>query len=596
MKCVRLSPENSALELQQLLDTALPGDLYQFAPGTYRCALRMTQSGTAEAPIRIEAEQAGTVVLTGADVVESWIKAEEYPGQWVAELDVSHLPPEPKYGLLDGRREQLFVDGMPYRQVLNAEDMLPGCFRVDAGKVFFVPQAFTGEIREGQLEIDAMEITGGGTQQIDRSSPANCWQFLLKDFNPAHHCIEVTTRKEIFVTGQHDDHSSVGYLEIRGLSFRASADAPQQSMVRFCGHHLLIEDCLFEYGNARGFDLRTDDSVMRGCVTRLNSQMGFSGYGDRNLMENCALLYNNTQHSSFVCFEQGGCKICRTGEWTLRNIRCVGNDGPGIWFDIDNHDAVIENCWCERNSGPGIMYEISHDAVIRNNVCVANGHAAQKDVRLDRYQNSVGAEEQVYGQGILVQMSRNTQVLHNTCVGNARCGIELRHHPYQQAGFEGHSSERYILRDNLVKNNLLVDNGWDNLAITTQPRNPVKADEVRDNLHDYNFFHSSCSLRQYGGNLIAYSRSGKVQANGTMSLEEWRASSHQDLNSLQWDPLFVAREQGDYRLEPQSPALAHGERGLGVDQDFLGNPRPEAPAMGAFESCTLSAASLLRSL
>lgn len=596
MKTHRLSPDQPTNELQSALDAAEPGDRILFAPGVYRTKLRVNRSGTPDHPIFLGAEAPGETVLTGADVVRDWQPVSGREGVFSTQIDLTHLAPDPKYGPLIGRCEQVFVDGVPLRQVLHHDQLDAGCFLYDdaARELFIHPQAFTGEIRGGSMSVSAGEITGGGTVEVDRDDPANCWQFLLQPFLPDDHLIEVTTRDEIFATGAGREQGTPGHLHIRGLTFRASGDLPQQPMVRFCGHHLLVEDCLFEHGAARGFDLRCDHSVMRRCVTRLNGQMGFSGYGTHNLVEDCALLYNNTKHSSFVCFEQGGCKICRTGHWVVRRVRCCGNDGPGIWFDIDNHDAVIEQCWCEGNSGPGIMYEISSDAEIRNNVMLRNGYAYVKDARMDSIHNSVGHLEPVYGQGILVQMSRNTRVYNNTCVENRRCGIELRHHPYQQAGNPGHSTEKYRLADNQVFNNLLADNGWDNLMINETPHNPVKADEVSGNTFDHNLYHSSEALKQHGGNLSAYCRWGKVQRAGSMSLEEWRAATHQDLHSVQWDPFFVAPREGDFRVEPCSPAVGNGRELSESHRDYLGHARPARPTIGAFEPVAVNAQSLLR--
>ena len=573
--------------LQAALDAAVPGDRFVLAPGTYRLSLLMSARGTAEAPITLEAEQTGTAIITGADVITGWAETAPGSGEWTVACDLSHFPDGSRYGALAGRCEQVFVAGQPLRQVLHRDQLTGGAFYYDATAraLFIRPQVFAGELRGGSQTIDAGAITGGGQKAIDRDSAENCWQFLVHPFDPARDVVEVTRRARIFATAGDHNRPGAAHVTVRGLVFRASGDLPQQAMARFGGDHLLVEDCLFEFGAARGFDARANHSVFRRCTTRLNGQMGFSGYGNHVLMEHCDLLYNNTKHSSFVCFEQGGSKICRAGHWTVRGVRAIGNDGPGIWFDIDNHHVVIERCHCEGNSGPGIMYEISIEAVIRNNLCVKNGYAYRKDARFDSILNSVGHAEPVYGQGILVQMSRGVRVHNNTCVANRRCGIELRHHAYQQAGHAGHSPDTYRLRDNEVFNNLLADNAWDNLMMTPPPRNPAKAGEVLDNHSDHNLFHSSAALLQHGGDLLAYCRWGKTQRAGSQSLEEWRAAEHEDLHSIQWDPFFVNTSAGDFRLEPGSPAAGRGRPVADLTEDFLGRPRPagSAPAIGAFE-------------
>ncbi|TVP82127.1 MAG: hypothetical protein EA353_00825 [Puniceicoccaceae bacterium] len=589
-------PNDQHGSLQAAADALQPGDRLVIKPGVYRESLAIGTSGTEANPIVIEAETAGTVRITGTDVVEGWSETAPGSGIWKVLIDLSHIPDAPKYGILAGRREQVFVDGVALRQVLHRDQIVGGTFYYDATakELYMQPQPFTGELSGGKQAIDAGGITGGGTVTLDRDAPENCWQFLIQPFDPSAHLIEVTQRESIFATVGEHTGEGVAYVEVRGLSFYGSADLPQQSMARIGGSHILVEDCLFEGGAARGFDLRTQYSTVRRCVTRLNGQMGFAGYGTGNVVEDCALLYNNTKHADFTCFEQGGSKICRTDGWTVRRIRCVGNDGPGIWFDIDNTNAIIEQCWCEGNSGPGIMYEISSDAVIRNNVCVRNGFAYHKDVRFDSIFNSVGHFEPVYGQGILVQMSRRVVVHNNTCVDNRRCGIELRHHPYQQAGNPGHSPNTYRSEEVQCFNNIMADNAWDNLMVSTAPENPSKSDEVRNNEYDHNLFFSRKALLQYGGNLHAFCRWGKTQRSGSMSLEEWRATTHQDLHSIQWDPMFVAPDELDFRIEASSPAAANSRAIPGFTTDYSGQARDESnPGIGAFAAAPTSAAALL---
>ncbi|MCD8482158.1 MAG: right-handed parallel beta-helix repeat-containing protein [Verrucomicrobia bacterium] len=506
----RLTPEMSAGEINALLSQLKPGDQVLFAPGIYRQSIEINARGTAKKPITISAEETHSAIITGTDVVTGW---QSDGDDWYVDINLSSIAPKPKYGVLAGRREQVFVDGQPLSQVLYRHELRSGSFFYDdkAKRLFIRPQVFTGEIRGGETEMDKGSIQGGGSKTIDRNAPEHSWPFLIRPFQPEQHGIEVTKRNKIFaLTGNFQDaDAGSAHIIVRGLVFRGSGDAPQQAMVHIGGIHQLIEDCIIEYGAARGFDFRCQKSTMRRCVTRMNGQLGFSGYGTDNLIEDCELSYNNTKHSSFVCFEQGGCKICRTHRFIMRNVRVIGNDGPGLWYDIDNTEALIERCWCEGNTGPGIMYEISSTATIRNNVCWKNGFQTHKDVTWDSYGNSVGAEEPIYGQGILIQMSRDNQVYNNTCVGNRRVGIELRHHPYQQAGNPGHATTRYKCERNTVFNNLLADNGWCNFDESIPPLNPTKSDEVNSNTYDYNLYHSPKALLQHGGDLNAYARWAK---------------------------------------------------------------------------------------
>jgi hypothetical protein len=563
-----------------------PGDTVKISPGIYRESVSIDARGTPEAPITIEAETPGTVILTGADEVRDWRPIAGTP-LWESEIKLN-LPASPKHGLLAGRCEQVFVDGVPLRQCLRREDLCAGsfCYEEERGCFVIWPAPFTTELEGGQQEFDTGAITGGAKLQINRADPDQRWQYLRAPFSPERHLIEVTTRSRLLDTAGGFDNSPDGsaHIVIRGLIFRASGDQPQKPMVRLGGNGHRVEECVLEYGAARGLDIRSNDTVVRRCTIRLNGQMGFAGYGRGWLVEDCDILYNNTKHSDFVCFEQGGCKIVRAHDCTMRRVRAIGNDGPGIWFDIDNERILIEQCWCEANTGPGIMYEISSTAVIRNNVCLRNGILPRKDATFNSTTSSVIHPEPVYGQGILVQMSRDCEVYNNTCVGNHRVGIELRHHPYQQAGNPGHSPDRYKLRDNRIFNNLLADNGWDAIAITSPPALASKSDEVSGNHSDYNLiFHSAARLARPDAE--GYARWGKAFAHGTQSLEEWRVYSGQDYNSIQWDPMFINPESKDFRVERTSPAIARGKKVEDLDEDYLGRRRPdgEEPTIGAFE-------------
>jgi parallel beta-helix repeat protein len=54
------------------------------------------------------------------------------------------------------------------------------------------------------------------------------------------------------------------------------------------------------------------------------------------------------------------------------------NAGPGVWGDIDALDTLYENNTVVENWGPGIFHEISHRAIIRNNIVVRNGRPVDK--------------------------------------------------------------------------------------------------------------------------------------------------------------------------------------------------------------------------
>lgn len=561
-------------------------------PGIYREFVHITKGGTKEAPVIIEATKPRKVVITGADVMEGFTHVKD--GVWKKEGVTLSLPTSEKHGARVGNAEQVFVDGHMMKQALYPHEIAAGTFYYDEKKheLLIAPNLFPGELRGGDALVDMGEVAGGQHATFNRDDLAQSWQFLPAPFDLNAHTVEVTTRVEVLrvcKTAEYkhakDTSDFVSNVIIRGFHMRYGASLPQTPIVYIKGEENVLENAIVEYGNARGVDLRGTNITMRNTVIRNNGQMGFSAYGKGHLVENVDLLYNNYKHSSYACFEQGGCKVVYTTDMTMRGCRAIGNDGPGIWFDIDNERCVIEECWCEGNSGPGIMYEISFTATIRNNICVRNGFLYNKDVRFNTRHHSMGHAEGIYGQGILIQFSEACEVYNNTCVGNKKTGIELRHHAYQQGAGAQYDTERYRVKDNKVFNNIMVDNGGDNLMIARVPGIPPKDDEVSGNEYDYNLYHMTEVFEQYGWNLPRYARFGKNFLSSSASLEEWRVLSEEERHSIQWDPYFLAPDEKNFKLDRHSPAIGRGKRIEGLERDFFGRPRPKdaPPTIGAVE-------------
>ena len=86
-------------------------------------------------------------------------------------------------------------------------------------------------------------------------------------------------------------------------------------------------------------------------------------------------------------------------------------------------------------------------------------------------------------------------------------------------------------------------------------------------------------------NLFYFPQSARVLEHGG---KQYDAAAIVSLGSgnIYGDPLFVRPawgEEGDYHLRPQSPAIAAGSSEGAPAADLEGNPRPNPPAMGAYE-------------
>lgn len=169
-----------------------------------------------------------------------------------------------------------------------------------------------------------------------------------------------------------------------------------------------------------------------------NGQLGVASVGPGpTRVEANEIAFNNVAGYA-DSWEAGGTKFVRTDGLVLRHNHVHGNDGPGLWTDIDNVYTLIEHNLVEHNTGTGIFHEISYDAVIRHNEVRFNG----LDIGTERYAYAFGA-------GILVKNSSNVSVYGNRVVGNWNGIVGLQ----QERG--GGVLGRYLLRNLSVFDNAI---------------------------------------------------------------------------------------------------------------------------------------------
>lgn len=123
---------------------------------------------------------------------------------------------------------------------------------------------------------------------------------------------------------------------------------------------------------------------------------------------------------------------------------------------------------------------------------------------------------------------------------------------------------------------------WSNIIIKNNilscgDQNPPKLLSIYD-LDDPNFIiDNNIYYRSDGGTIITeYYGSNNYTYNNFLS---YQSATSQDLHSIASDPLLSS----SYRLLPGSPAIGAGTD-VGVDTDYLGNPRDSSPDIGAMES------------
>jgi len=391
------------------------GDTVIIRDGIYRERVVLKTSGTAEAPIVFQAAPGAHVVMTGADHLTDWQKAEEarpiYRVAWPHRFNgwsknMTH--PDDEYHRLIGRCEQVAVEGYLLRQVLEPTQLAPGTFCADvSGQTLLV------------------------------------WDSGSRDLNKVF--VEASVRQEIFrVEG--------AYVQLRGLRFRFAANAAQHGAVVLAGAHDTMEDCVLEAMNSSGATFSAEQLVIRRCVFSDNGQVGFGANGAHHLLFSDCLVENNNTKGFDRGWEAGGDKLVLTRDAVLERCQFVRNRGSGLWFDIGNENCVVRQCLIADNEDSGIFYEISFGLHAQDNVIVGNGFAQTR--------GAWGAQA-----GISLSSSPECVIERNLIYGN-REGFNFREQTRTTPRIRQKAEVPVWNHDQIIRNNIIARNrdaqvwGW----------------------------------------------------------------------------------------------------------------------------------------
>jgi hypothetical protein len=362
--------------IQAGIDKLMPGDTLIILPGAYRESLSVMKSGTKEKPIRIEAQQKGTVSVRGSCIVREWVKSQhneheyihegwdKYFGEWDVSMQNGGDTLKASFfgygaNAIKFAFNQLFADGSLVREVACYKNMQEGTFYIDKEK-----------------------------QRI------HLW--LRNNQDPATAVIEVTDKSSILrVLG-------ASYIQVRGIDFMHAANDTQRAAVDFCkGTNNLIEDCSISHAAMGGLNSWFQHySVARRCIMNSNGQQGICGYYSvGSLYEDCETSYNNRIPWKKVDIEYqcGGFKMLYNYKVRFIRHQAHQNIGPGLWFDMSNEETEVANCFASGNM-IGTFNEISfkihiHDSVFIKNKGAGVGIAESPGATIERniyYDNDEG--------------------------------------------------------------------------------------------------------------------------------------------------------------------------------------------------------------
>ena len=409
------SPERPWKTLGNAATKVMAGDVVRIRGGVYRERLLLKARGTAQAPIRLEAAPGEQVVMTGADRLTGWRKADDarpiYSVPWPHRFigwnpNMTH--PDDRYHQIIGRCEQVIVDGYLLRQVLGSNQLAPGAFFIDV------------------------------TNKL-----MHVWDAGSRDLNRVH--IEASVRQEVLrVEG--------GHVQVRGVRFRHAANSAQHGAVVLAGSHAVMEDCVVESMNSCGATFTGEDVTVRRCVFRDNGQLGFGASRAHRLLFTECLVENNNVKSFDRGWEAGGDKLVLCRRAVLESSQFIANRGCGVWFDIGNEDCEVRGCLIADNEDAGIFYEISYGLHAQDNVIVGNGFAPTA--------GAWGAQA-----GISLSSSPDCVLERNLIFGN-REGFNFREQTRTTPTIDDPAERPVWNHGQLIRHNLIVRNrdaqvwGW----------------------------------------------------------------------------------------------------------------------------------------
>ena len=404
----RVMTLDSGADVQAIVASASQRTVFVLKPGVYR--LRSVKPKDYQKFVGEE----GTVI-SGAMLVGGWRRLDD---DWVADGIPEPLRPS-GYCAKSGdkkcvNREDLFVDGVRYGRVFARQDVAPGLWFRENGRI---------HLRE----------------------------------DPRNRLVELGVAPNAF-TG-----NAKGVVFENLIIEKFATDAQQGAIDGRKSQNWRLRNLTVRWNHGGGLRLGKGMRVSGGAYVR-NGQIGIVGEGDDAVVESVEIAFNN--YAGFSSgWEAGGTKFWRSDNLIIRNTCVHNNNGPGLWTDIDNTNVLIEGNKVFDNAGDGIKHEISYNAIIRDNVAARNGKPTDNwlwgsqiliqnssDTEVygnvvevgPKYGNAIGLINQKRGSGAQGPwVTRNTYVHDNTMIFLGRQGMAGLVADFERKRFKADTSNKF---------------------------------------------------------------------------------------------------------------------------------------------------------
>ena len=306
---------------------AADGDTVELRGGIYREEVEVTGKA-----VHIGTHRGERAYFDGSVVVGGWERSGDVwvRDGWARQFRRERTGgPVPEENVVAGLPDQVFVDGVALRQVLDVGDVAPGTFfhDTDADRLVIGDDPTGAEVRASVLQ----------------------WAFRFREADGSS-LSDVTVRR--YATERHD-----------------------MSAVRAYSDDLVFDRVSVESNARIGLSARGRDIVVRDSRFVDNGYIGLhADRADTLVVERSAILRNNRE--GFDPFHAaGGMKTTSSTGVTVRDSHIAHNGGPGIWTDLDTDSVSLVGNLVEGNARAGVEIELSSRVAVVGNVVTDNGEA-----------------------------------------------------------------------------------------------------------------------------------------------------------------------------------------------------------------------------
>ena len=292
--------------IQAAINANPAGTTFQFAPGTYRGESFQAKTGD-----QFIGDPSGGTVLDGAIVLDKWVMSGSY---WVQGGLGAPLTGRVISGSnpMSSELNDLFIDNVLYTRVASLA-------QVTAGTWYFDPTA------------DAAYISD----------------------NPVGRTVEYSVTPNL----TSEASGATGVVMQNMTIEKYATDAQIGAIHGVVGWDLTNITSTQNHG--AGVNIGANTTIQGGRYSE-NGQIGIEGTDANGAQVLNATIDNNNYAGYNTQWDAGGLKMSTSANVIISGNKVDGNNGQGIWGDIDSSHWTISNNIVTDNAGNGIMYEISH--------------------------------------------------------------------------------------------------------------------------------------------------------------------------------------------------------------------------------------------